>query len=480
MPAQVTLVNANEMRPPVAPLALDYLGAALERAGWTPALLDLTWAADPARAVPEHFRDTRPLLIGLTVRNTDDCYMAGRYSCLEHAQATVRLLREHSDAPLVVGGCGFSVMPAALVEQLGADWGIAGDGEQPLCALADALARGDDPRGIAGLVWRDGGRIRCNAPVPADLAGMDLSPRGLLDNARYWREGGQGGFETRRGCDRACIYCADPVAKGRRVRLRDPADVARELANLHRQGVAHLHTCDAEFNMPRDHALAVCEAICTGGLGDRILWWAYCAPGHFDDELARAMIRAGCVGINFGADHGCDEQLARLGRDHRVADLERAARLCHDHRIASMFDLLFGAPGDTREGVRATLELMKRLAPDRVGISVGVRLYPGTALAREVLRGPLTDMPGLHGQVEGNDTLLMPVFYLDPALGPDLGAFIKQQVAGDRRFLCPDPEADLTDYNYRENPTLVEAIRAGHRGAYWDILRRLEDGLGPV
>lgn len=480
MSRRITLVNANEMRPPVAPLALDYLAAALETAGFAPALLDLTWAEAPARAVAEHFRDPEPLLVGLTVRNTDDCYMAGRYSCLEHAHGIIRLLREHSDAPLVLGGCAFSIMPDALVNDLGPDWGIAGEGEGALCALAHALARGDDPRGIPGLVWRDGGTVRCNAPAPADIAALDLSPRTLVDNGRYWREGGQGGFETTRGCDRACVYCADPVAKGRRMRLRDPAEVARELANLAAQGVVHLHTCDSEFNIPRDHALAVCEALCARGLGDRIMWWAYCAPGHFDEELARAMVRAGCAGVNFGADHGCDDQLSRLGRDHRASDLERAARLCHEHGIVCMFDLLFGAPGDTREGVRATLDLMQRLAPSRVGISVGVRLYPGTPLARQVVRGPLPDAPGLHGELEGNDGLLRPVFYLDPALGPDIAAFIRQHVGGDRRFLCPDPEADLTDYNYRENSTLVEAIRAGHRGAYWDILRRLDEGLGPV
>lgn len=480
MQPAVTLVNANEMRPPIGPLALDYLGAALLAQGLAVRLLDLTWEANPAAAVAAHFRDHRPTVIGLTMRNTDDCYLAGQYWCVPHVREIVAMLRRHTDAPVVVGGCGFSVMPELLLPELGADYGIAGEGEVALGQLAQALATGDAPSAVPGLVWRAGDLIRANSRQFADLRALRLSARPLLDNARYWREGGQAGFETKRGCDRGCTYCADPLAKGRRVRLRDPQDVAAEVATLAAQGVRHLHTCDSEFNVPREHAVAVCEAMSSRGLGEQVVWYAYCAPAHFDEELARAMRSAGCLGINFGADHADDAQLQRLGRDHQAADLERAAALCREYGFLSMFDLLFGAPGDTRAGIRATLELMQRLQPSRVGISAGVRLYPGTALAREVARPPLPGRPGLLGQVEDNDSLLRPVYYLEPALGPDLPAFIGEVVRGDQRFLCPDPEADLTDYNYRENTTLTDAIAAGHRGAYWDILRRLQEGLPPA
>jgi hypothetical protein len=34
----------------------------------------------------------------------------------------------------------------------------------------------------------------------------------------------------------------------------------------------------------------------------------------------------------------------------------------------------------------------------------------------------------------------------------------------------------MTDYNYRENPALVDALARGYRGAYWDILRRVAEG----
>jgi hypothetical protein len=41
---KVLLVNPNEMKPPVAPIGLDYIASALEGAGFTVDLIDLCFA----------------------------------------------------------------------------------------------------------------------------------------------------------------------------------------------------------------------------------------------------------------------------------------------------------------------------------------------------------------------------------------------------------------------------------------------------
>ena len=47
----LTLVNANTMTPPIAPIGLDYIASSLSRAGCEVELLDLCLAANPGRAV---------------------------------------------------------------------------------------------------------------------------------------------------------------------------------------------------------------------------------------------------------------------------------------------------------------------------------------------------------------------------------------------------------------------------------------------
>ena len=50
---------------------------------------------------------------------------------------------------------------------------------------------------------------------------------------------------------------------------------------------------------------------------------------------------------------------------------------------------------------------------------------------------------------------------------------LDELIVDDRRFFSFDPSISDRNYNYNANQLLVDAIRKGYRGAYWDILRRL-------
>jgi pyruvate-formate lyase-activating enzyme len=463
---RIALVNTNRIAPPVAPVGLDYVAEALEASGHRTEILDLCWEERWEQAIASFLRGGEIGLVGVSVRNTDDCSFATRQSFLPDVAAMVACLRRHTGAPIVLGGVGFSIMPEAVLAQCGADAGIWGEGEFPLADLAGRLERNRPWDDLPALLVPRGGAWRRNPASFRSLADLPPMSRGFLDNRRYFREGGQAGIETKRGCPRRCIYCADPVAKGKRVRLRPPEAVADELARLVAMGIDHVHTCDSEFNIPGDHAVAVCREISRRGLGGRLRWYAYCAPVPFTAELADRMRRAGCAGINFGADSGDDGMLAGLRRAHRAEDLLRTVRLCRDAGITVMLDLLIGAPGETRESIARTVEVMKEADPDRVGVSVGVRVYPGTELARMVAGGD--EKTGLAG----GDDPSHPVFFLDPEIAPFVFPLLDELTHGDSRFLFFDPSRPDRNYNYNANQVLVDAIRAGYRGAYWDILRR--------
>jgi hypothetical protein len=83
---------------------------------------------------------------------------------------------------------------------------------------------------------------------------------------------------------------------------------------------------------------------------------------------------------------------------------------------------------------------------------VGVRVYPGTELSRSV------------GSTEH--------FFIEPEIAPFAFDWLDSLIGEDERFLFFDPSKADRNYNYNANQRLVEAIRRGYRGAYWDILRR--------
>ena len=133
-----------------------------------------------------------------------------------------------------------------------------------------------------------------------------------------------------------------------------------------------------------------------------------------------------------------------------------------------MFDMMFGAPGETRDSIARTIDFLRDVAPGRVGLSCGVRVYPNTPLAAMVRRdGPVETNPCLHGVVQGNDDLLRPIFYVDTAIGEDINVYVASLVRGDERFLHADPSETDGNYNYNDNSVLAQAIRAG---SAWRVL----------
>ena len=82
MAQAVLLVNTNVTRPPVSPVGLEYLGQALIDAGVSLQVLDLSFETDWKASLRGELKHDEPLVVGLSVRNTDDCSFKSRTSFL--------------------------------------------------------------------------------------------------------------------------------------------------------------------------------------------------------------------------------------------------------------------------------------------------------------------------------------------------------------------------------------------------------------
>jgi len=468
MTKPVLLINTNVSQPPVSPVGLEYTGEALVEAGVPVRVLDLAFEADWRAALANELNVYEPLAVGLAVRNTDDCCFATRKSFLPWIKEVVTEVRRISQAFILLGGGGFSIMPEAILRLTRTHAGIIGDSEEAVASLVKCLQKDGDITQLPNIIhWREG-KIARNRRINVDLEHLPVPRRRLFDNKKYETRGAMVGLETKRGCSQKCIFCADPVAKGSKVRLRPPRIVVQELRDLLEQGVSWFHMCDSEFNLPITHAKEVCHTIIEAGLGDKIRWYTYCSPVPFDRELATLMKRAGCAGINFGVDSLCDGQLSRLGRSHSTSDIHKLVRLLKEAEINYIFDLLIGGPGETEETVKTTIDKVRELALPLVGIALGVRVYPDTTLGKAVTSGLITE-----GLDPGKGRAFHePLFYLSPGLGSDAPALINELVAGDKRFLFLMSPSEAGSYNYAGDEALCRLIKDGARGAYWDILRQ--------
>jgi len=469
------------MAPVIGPIGLDYIAASVQQADINVEVLDLGLTDEPAKTIKEHLYARSPELVGISFRNSDDCFWPSADWFVPGLKDTIQTIRGMTDAPIVIGGVGFSIFARPIFKYTDVDFGIHGDGETAVIKLIRQLRSRRKFKNVPGLIWKENNTIHSNPPSWPDSISLSTD-RNLIDNPSYFKRGGQCGLETKRGCNRSCIYCADPLAKGGRLRLRNPSEVADEVRSLLQQGIDVLHLCDSEFNVPRSHAYAVCEEFNRRSLGNKIRWYAYLSPTPFDADLAKAMAQAGCVGIDFTGDSGCESMLRTYCQRHSRNDLAAAVKLCRSNNIAVMIDLLLGGPDETPQTLRETIDFIKEIDPDCAGAALGIRIYPGTAMEKivteELRKGKKS---GIHRKYGGPINLLKPTFYISDALGSQPAELVKDLINKDQRFFEPASESEQkapeksesASYNYNENLLLTQAIQNGARGAYWDILRKL-------
>jgi len=233
--------------------------------------------------------------------------------------------------------------------------------------------------------------------------------RALVDNRRYYLEGGQAGLRRSGLSDGVRLLCG-PAGEGELDPPSSSGDVVAELANLVDQGIGHVHTCDSEFNVPEIHALEICEGIIRRGIGDRLRWYAYCKPGPFRPSLPGGCADPAARGSTSGGQRGRG-MLSRLGRDFGPSEILSAAAFA-GKRDRGHARPPAGGPGGNPEEHRPDDRADEAIGADRIGVTVGVRVYPGTRLAMQVLKDDLRD-----GLVGGSD-FSQPVFFLEPGIAP--------------------------------------------------------------
>jgi radical SAM superfamily enzyme YgiQ (UPF0313 family) len=448
--ARVLLVSANRERQPfpVVPNGVACVASALGADGHTVRVADLCFARDPHAAARRAVREFSPDVIGLGVRNIDNSDAVALRHYTPEATALVETLRAAAPGtPVVAGGAAFGVAPESLLDALGLDYAVAGDGERATAAIVRDLAAGRAPAAVPGVVRRDGGVARLTPPGgDADLDA--LPPAGLarwLDLARYERHGGTVPIQTKRGCVFKCVYCTYLNVEGWGYRLRNPEAVVDEMQALQRDaGIRHFEFVDSTFNAPPRHATAVCEAIVRRGLRAHLDTTNF-TPANAPAELLTAMRRAGFRWLGITAESASDPVLDRLQKGFDAARIHAVARDMEAAGIGVLWIFLVGGPGETPGTLEETLRFAEwRLERgDAVYMTVGVRIYPGTALQRIAIA---------DGVVAPDDSLLVPTFYQASALP------LERTVARLRRFAARHPRFMFSaDSRSRVLPWLTRA-----------------------
>ncbi len=313
-----------------------------------------------------------------------------------------RLAGEEAGAFTVLVDTHASVFHRALAAEPFVDAVVRGEFEVAVADLADALSGGADPVGVAGVTWRRDGEVVVNEdrPLLEDLDELPWPDRDLVPAGRYIV-----GLRTQdpcfmvmgsRGCPFRCSFCLwVPVMFRGKVRFREVGKVVDEIQDLQRRYAAReVFFHDDTVNITVGRVEEICNEILRRGV--RIGWMANFRPDRTTPGLFRLMKRAGCTKILVGVESGSQRLLDEsIGKEITLREVEDTIRWARQAGIRVHCTYALGAPGETRETLKETLEFIKKTDPDDIQVSL-MTPFPGTPLYEKV-KGQAADWREFDG-----------------------------------------------------------------------------------
>jgi anaerobic magnesium-protoporphyrin IX monomethyl ester cyclase len=375
-----------EAMQPYPPLGTLYAASYLRQHGYEVALFDAMLAESEeewAKALDDH----QPQY---AILYEDNFNYLSKMCLLRMREAAFKMIEMAKSRGCIVILCGADATDhyTTYLEK-GADYVLIGEGEETLIELLHHLAEGQDPNEIIGLATSQTQLVK-RRPDISNLDALPFPAWDLVDVEKYravWLEH-HGFFSmnmvTTRGCPFHCNWCAKPIW-GQRYHSRSPENVAAEMKWLKETyHPDHIWFADDILGLKPGWLPRFADAVhahdSPGALREGGLVPFKCLSRA--DLLTRkgevdALARAGAQTVWMGAESGSQKILDAMDKGTRVEQIHEAARRLKQAGIRVGFFLQFGYPGETREDIEKTIQLVRDCDPDDIGISVSYPM-PGT------------------------------------------------------------------------------------------------------
>lgn len=371
-------------------LALRYLAASLAPHGHEVSFAAFSNPSDVDGVVAAARREA-PDLIGLS--------MTFQFRAREFGALAAALRRAGVHAHITAGGHFPTFAWREVLEAFpGIDSVVRHEGELTLPELCAAVARGadvDDLARIRGLCYRGPGEIPlCNPPRPL-VENLDALPFPARIGAPELHLGVPTAFMVgSRGCYGHCTFCCIHAylksAGGPKYRMRSPANIADEMAELRRGRGARMFVFHDDDFFTRDHArdlariTALREALRARGVDD-IALVVKARPDDVDDAVFSALEDIGLIRVYLGIEAGSTQGLRVLGRGVNLAENRRALRMLRRRDIYTCYNMLAFDPESTLESLRESFGFVRENAETPMNFC-RTEIYVGTPLMTKLER----------------------------------------------------------------------------------------------
>lgn len=392
---KILLINSPirlDAKPSCIPYGLATIAASLRDAGLDVEIYDIN-ALRPSR---------EEMISTLRQKSWDVAGISGLITTYRFQKWLIPHLKAiNPEAPVVSGGGLATSNSELMFKETQVDITVAGEGEQTMTELCEALSTDAEIDGIPGICFRRNGTTAVNKkrknienldsiPFPA----WDLIPMEIYLQNPIWGTlaGNSSGFKrdekvtrsmniiSSRGCPFSCQYCYHLFGRSD-YRFRSARSVVDEIeALVARYGVDFIGFVDDNMMASEKRLLEFCDLMEKKRFP--ITWGCHGRVTNAKAEILERMFQVGCVWIGYGIESGSQRMLDRMKKKARVEQAKRAIINTRKVGIYPNTTFIFGYPGETPETIQETIDFKREL-----GIECGsffATPYPGTPLYDEI------------------------------------------------------------------------------------------------
>lgn len=320
----------------------------------------------------DHFREEvrreEPDVVGISFMSCD----------FNAAKKATKIIKEvNPKIQIVVGGVHPTVATKEVADNHHIDHVIVGEGEISFVNLLNDIKAGRKTERII-----KGVRPNLNELPFDDRELFEYRTSIKFTNFPGIFKGPMVSLVASRGCPFNCTFCA-PHARtvfGAKVRYRNVDHVIHEIGELYEKyRFNSLAFYDYSLFLNKDWMHEFCDKFEREGFRAKI--WGNCRADLIclHEESIKRLRKVGLRMIAIGMESGSQRMLDFMKKGTTVEQNIKAAEICKKNGIAIRGLFMVGLPTETKDDVRATLDLIRKIKPDVYSFSYFTPM-PGTYL----------------------------------------------------------------------------------------------------
>jgi anaerobic magnesium-protoporphyrin IX monomethyl ester cyclase len=368
---------AEKQRGVYPSLGLGYVAAALEKENNEVKMIDCDAEKIDLTGIEKIYREYKPEIVGIYTMT---------WTYREAQEITKHLKTINPKLIVIAGGPGITSMPEIALKYTDFDFGVRGEGEVTVIEIINTILRGEhDFSKIKGLIFRKDGKIIANEfrPLIQNLDSVPFPSRHLMPIKNYFDVFTQKKYFATiiatRGCPFNCTFCDRENRMGKNWRMRSPQNIVNEIQEIRlKYGIKEFMFFDDNLIVDKDWIYRLCEEIAKRKL--RILWECRArADMLLDENLLKAIKKAGCYRIRIGFESGDNEILKVVKKDITTDQSRQCAKLCKKTGIEIFGYFMMGSPRETEITLQKTIDLAMEIDPSFALFSKTI-MIPGSEL----------------------------------------------------------------------------------------------------